>query len=234
MDGIRLNKYIANCGICSRREADKLIAAGRVLIGGKLPELGSKVSDGDEVTIDGKAITLETKKRVIALYKPEGYVCTEAEFKGEKNIQELIAGESRLFSIGRLDKNSEGLILMTNDGAFAQEVSRSAGEHEKEYEVTIDEEVTAEFLSKMRAGVEIDIDGKLYTTKPCKVIKKGPKGFNIILTQGFNRQIRRMTRACGCHVRTLKRVRVMNVTIGDLKPGEWKDVSDCFFSDNAL
>ena len=227
---MRLNLYLAKCGVASRRGADKIINEGRVLINGAPALVGASVEDGDIVELDNQVITPQSDTIVLAVNKPIGVVCTEAHFKGEKTLSKLINYPTRVFGIGRLDKDSEGLILMTNDGTLAQEISKSANAHEKEYEVRVEKPVTAEFLEAMRGGVDIVLDddahnGQVVTTRPCKVRKLDAYTFRIILTQGFNRQIRRMVRALDYHVRSLKRIRVMSVELGDLKSGSYRQLS---------
>ena len=221
-EGIRLNAYISSCGVCSRRAADKLITSGRVFVNDKSAALGALIREGDEVTVDGKKIEPVDKKVIIAVNKPIGVVCTEAHFKNEKTLSELVNYPTRLFSIGRLDKNSEGLILMTNDGKLAQEISKGKNSYEKEYEVRVNKVITKEFLEKMRGGLDIKIDDRTYKTKPCKIKKTGPNTFNIILTQGLNRQIRRMCEALEFRVLSLKRIRVMNINLAGLNEGTFR------------
>lgn len=238
MDSIRLNKYIASCGKASRRAAEKMIEEGRVTIGGEIASLTTPVEIDErgcaiyEVAIDGEAISPVRERVVIALYKPEGVVCTEASFKGEITIKDIIDYPTRLFSIGRLDKNSEGLILMTNDGDLAQEISRASNNHEKEYIVKVNKPITADFLKQMSGGVEITLDddahpgGKIVKTLPCKVKKLSVDTFSIVLTQGFNRQIRRMCEACGSRVLELKRTRIDGITLGKLNIGTFRKLSE--------
>jgi 23S rRNA pseudouridine2604 synthase len=227
---MRLNKYISETGRCSRREADALIAAGRVTVNGRPIELGTQVAEGDEVRVDGELVRGRTRdaqhatQRVyIALNKPPGITCTtERHVAG--NIIDYIGHPQRIFPIGRLDKDSEGLILLTSNGDIVNEILRSENEHEKEYRVTIDRPVTGEFLAGMAAGVYLpELDA---TTKPCIVEKISSTSFRIILTQGLNRQIRRMCEQFGCKVRRLQRVRIIRLRLGDLKPGEWRNLSE--------
>ncbi|WP_029407721.1 23S rRNA pseudouridine(2604) synthase RluF [Thiomicrorhabdus sp. Milos-T2] len=217
----RLNKYISDSGFCSRREADRLIEQNRVTINGKLPELGTKVLSGDIVKVDGKAIGAvadnKSDRVYIAYNKPIGIICI-TDTSIEDNIIDAIGYKQRIFPIGRLDKPSEGLIFLTNDGDIVNKILRAENAHDKEYIVTVDKPITKSFLDHMSRGVPI-----LGTiTKPCKVKKESQFVFNMILTQGLNRQIRRMCEHLGYNVRKLKRSRIMNVELGDLKPGAWR------------
>ena len=223
---MRLNKYIASCGICSRREADKLIEEGRVTINGEIAGLGTPFLDGDVVLVNGKEISLIQEKIVIAYYKPVGVTCTEKDKYAKTTVIENLGFEKRVTYAGRLDKDSEGLLLMTNDGDLINAMMRGAAGHEKEYEVVVDKEVTGDFIKAMSSGIYIkELDKK---TRPCKVKKTGKYSFNIILTQGLNRQIRRMCGSLGYSVKKLKRIRVMSVCLKDydLKPGEYAVISD--------
>lgn len=227
---MRLNKYISETGLCSRREADALIAAGRVTLNGNPIELGTQVGEGDEVCVDGKRVQGRTreaehaKRRVyIALNKPAGITCTtERHIAG--NIVDFVGHRERIFPIGRLDKDSEGLILLTSNGDIVNEILRSENEHEKEYLVTIDRPVSAAFVTGMSAGLYLP--GLDVTTKPCIVEKRGSNSFRIVLTQGLNRQIRRMCDVFDCKVRRLQRVRIINLKLGALKLGQWRDLTD--------
>lgn len=217
---MRINKYISESGITSRREADKWIKDQRVTINGVVAELGSKVESGDDVRVDGKPIQLEQEYVYIALNKPVGITSTtERHVKG--NIVDFVNHPLRIFHIGRLDKESEGLILLTNDGDIVNEILRAENKHEKEYIVTVDKAITAAFLKKMSEGVEI-LDTK---TLPCKVTKISNHVFRIILTQGLNRQIRRMCSALGYSVRKLQRTRIMNIHLNSLATGQWRDLT---------
>lgn len=217
---MRINKYLSEAGICSRRGADKWIEAGRVKINGNFAEVGSKVSDSDIVTVDNKEIKLEKGYVYIKLNKPRGITSTtERHIKG--NIVDFVGHSERIFHIGRLDKDSEGLILLTNDGDIVNEILRKEGKHEKEYIVTVDKAITDDFLKQMASGVAI-LDT---VTLPAVVTKVNSRTFKIILTQGLNRQIRRMTEALGYEVKQLRRLRVMNILVDDLKLGEWKDLT---------
>lgn len=218
---VRLNKYISETGVCSRREADKWIEAGRVTCNGTVATLGTRVSDSDAVCIDGKLIGAKKKQIYIALNKPVGITCTtEAQIEG--NIIDLIGHPERIFPIGRLDKDSEGLILLTNDGDIVNEILRSENNHEKEYIVTVDRPITDLSLRMMADGVKIR--GEI--TKPCKASRIDDKTFRLILTQGLNRQIRRMCSALGYRVQRLQRVRIINIDLGSLAPGKWRELTD--------
>lgn len=220
--GIRINKYIAEAGICSRREADRLIADGRVLIDGRVAETGAKVTDGMRVSVNGKEITNETEKVYLAFYKPRGIVCT-AEKREKDNIIDFIHYPVRVTYCGRLDKDSEGLVILTNDGDIINKMMRAYNRHEKEYIVTVDKPVTEEFLKAMRSGVHLS---ELETvTRPCQAEKNSETQFTIILTQGLNRQIRRMCGTLGYQVKRLKRFRVMNVELGTLKMGTYRELT---------
>lgn len=218
--GKRLNKYIADSGYCSRREADRLIAEGRVLVDGRPGELGVRVLPGMAVTVDGHALTGAGEKVYLLLNKPKGVVCT-ADPREPMNVVDYLGYPTRVFPVGRLDKDSEGLLLLTSDGDIVNRLLRAAGGHEKEYEVTIDRPVTADFVERMMAGVPI-----LGTvTLPCKVRRTGERSFNIVLVQGLNRQIRRMCEALGANVTHLRRIRIMNLKLGRLQPGQWREVT---------
>lgn len=217
---IRLNKFISEKGICSRREADKLIEEGRVTINGLTAQTGSKVTSKDEVRLNGKLLTKREELVYIALNKPVGITCT-TEHKVKGNIVDFINYEKRIFPIGRLDKDSEGLILLTNDGDIVNKILRAGNNHDKEYIVTVDKPITVQFMEGMSKGVEI-----LGTvTKPCITKKEGKYVFRIILTQGLNRQIRRMCEVFGYKVLKLKRIRIMNVSLQDLPVGNWRHLS---------
>ncbi len=217
---MRLNKYLSETGLCSRRQADTWITQGRVTINGARAELGSPVNDGDTVCVDGQIVGAMKHHVYLCLNKPVGVTCT-TERHVQGNIIDFIGHAERIFPIGRLDKDSEGLILLTNNGDIVNEILRSENNHEKEYIVTVDKPVTAAFLSGMAYGV--DILG--VRTKPCKVYRAGKNVFRIILTQGLNRQIRRMCKEFDYTVRRLQRVRIINVTLGTLKPGQWRDLT---------
>jgi 23S rRNA pseudouridine2604 synthase len=218
---VRLNKYISETGVCSRREADKWIEAGRVTCNGQPAALGTRVADGDEIRVDGELVGAKKKQIYIALNKPVGITCT-TESHIEDNIIDLIGHSERIFPIGRLDKDSEGLILLTNNGDIVNDILRSENNHEKEYIVTVDRPITELSLQMMAGGVKIM--GEL--TKPCKVRRIDQLTFRMILTQGLNRQIRRMCSALGYKAQRLQRVRIMNIHLGTLNPGEWRHLTD--------
>ena len=223
---ISLNKFISSTGFCSRRQADEWIESGRVRINGKVAKKGNRVDIDDKVTIDGEKIggtkKGKKKKRVyIVLNKPKGITCT-TDLKDKDNIISYIRHPKRIFPIGRLDKSSTGLILLTNDGDIVNKILRSENNHEKEYEVAVNKNVTTEFLTKMSSGVRIM--GK--RTKKCKVKKKGSKTFTITLTEGMNRQIRRMCNAFDYKVVSLNRTRVMNIKISNIRLGTWRDLTN--------
>jgi 23S rRNA pseudouridine2604 synthase len=217
----RLNKYISETGFCSRREADKLIESGRVRVNHAQPEMGQKVSDLDVIIIDGKPLKAKPKCVYIAYNKPVGVTCT-TERKIKSNIISAIGYPERIFPIGRLDRPSEGLIFLTNEGDIVNKILRAGNNHEKEYVVTVDRAINSRFIDRMANGVPV-LDT---ITKKCQVIKTGDKEFNIILTQGLNRQIRRMCEYLGYEVVTLKRVRIMNVKLEGLRVGQWRHLSE--------
>lgn len=221
---MRINKYLAHSGVCSRRDADKLIERGEVLVNGRIPDPGQSVDDSDEITVSGKPLQRADRTVVLAFYKPVGVTCTERDAHAEKTISELIRYPVRVTYAGRLDKDSEGLLLLTNDGDLIQGMMRGANRHEKEYLVRIDKKITPDFLSKMEKGVYLeDLEVK---TRECKLKKMDQSSFQIILTQGLNRQIKRMCLACGARVKSIKRTRVMHIALGDLKPGEYRELSE--------
>lgn len=226
--GVRLNKFIADSGYCSRREADKLITQGVVAINGKVGQLGDRVNESDYVTINGKPIKPQTPKQkvYIALNKPVGIVST-TDRREPSNVIDFIGHPQRIFPIGRLDKDSQGLLLLTSDGEIVNKVLRAAGRHEKEYIVTVNQPITPEFLQQMASGVRI-LDR---VTLPAKIWQEGKTTFRIVLVQGLNRQIRRMCEALGYKVLTLKRVRIMNIHLGHLKEGHWRNLSHAELSE---
>lgn len=244
MEEIRLNKFLSEMGVCSRREADRFVESGRVLVNGKPAELGQKIRETDEITLDGKPVAAEQKDRpvLIAFNKPRGIVCTTSAKDRATNIIEYINYPVRIFPIGRLDKDSEGIILLTNQGDLVNKINRQRYGHEKEYVVRCKKKLTKTFLTKMSQGVEILIPvidasdkdkkkarGREYvtvTTRPCQVTQLDDHSFDIILTQGLNRQIRRMCDALGNYVDRLKRIRVMNIELSDLPEGQWRDVTE--------
>ncbi|MCB6611403.1 pseudouridine synthase [[Clostridium] symbiosum] len=218
---IRLNKYLSESGVCSRREADRLIEAGKVTVDGKTAVTGMKVLPSQAVTVDGKTVGGKDRPVLLAVNKPRGIVCTTSDKDRAENIVEFLKYPVRIYPIGRLDKDSEGLLLMTNQGELVNRILRSRYGHEKEYLVTVDKPVTKDFIEKMSRGVEI-LDT---CTKPCEAEKTGECSFRIILTQGLNRQIRRMCEALGFHVKTLKRIRIMNMKLGNLRTGESREIT---------
>ncbi|HTV98601.1 MAG TPA: pseudouridine synthase [Steroidobacteraceae bacterium] len=218
---VRLNKYISETGVCSRRDADKWIEAGRVTLNGAPAQLGHRVAECDEVRIDGELIGPKKRAIYIALNKPVGITCT-TEPQVEGNIIAFVGHAQRIFPVGRLDKDSEGLILLTNDGDIVNEILRSENEHEKEYIVSVNRPITELSLGMLASGVKI----MGVKTKPCKVVRIDPHTFRMILTQGLNRQIRRMCSALGYRVQRLKRVRIIDIDLGSLRTGEWRYLSE--------
>ena len=221
LPGKRLNKYMADSGYCSRREADRLIEEGRVQVNGRTGSLGDRVLPGASVTVDGKPLNSACEKVYLLLNKPKGIVCT-TDPREPMNVVDYLDYPVRVFPVGRLDKDSEGLLLLTSDGEIVNRLLRAAGGHEKEYEVRIDRPVTAEFVKRMSEGVPI-LDT---VTLPCRVRRTGECSFNIVLVQGLNRQIRRMCEALGANVTYLRRVRIMNLRLGRLQPGQWRELTD--------
>ena len=224
MEQVRLNKYLADHGVCSRREADRLIEQCRVMVNGKIATTGTKVSDMDEVALNGKRIGGKPKTVVLAYYKPVGVTCTEKDRHAEKTITDMIQYPVRVTYAGRLDKDSEGLLLLTNDGQLIDAMMRGANRHEKEYIVKVDKEITEAFLEAMGAGIYLKELEQI--TRPCQVEKVGKFTFRIILTQGLNRQIRRMCAALGYEVRKLQRIRVMNITVDKIPYGKYRELTD--------
>lgn len=223
MEEVRLNKYLASCGICSRRDADQLINQGAVTVNGQAAVQGMKVTSQDTVCVRGKKISGPDKKVVLAYYKPIGVVCTERDVHAEKIVADELKYPVRVTYAGRLDKDSEGLLLMTNDGMLVEAMMRGAHRHEKEYLVKTSKEWSKEALSHMRQGVyleELDV-----TTRPCEIEQTGPKTIRMILTQGLNRQIRRMCKTQGYAISSLKRTRVINITLDQLKPGQYRELT---------
>jgi 23S rRNA pseudouridine2604 synthase len=215
--GVRINKFLADSGRCSRREADQLVAAGTVLIDGSVAQAGTRVLPGQTVTVAGEPVMQNTDLVYLILYKPVGITCT-TDTRRRDNIIDYLDYPLRVFPIGRLDRDSEGLIFLTNDGDIVNRILRAENHHEKEYRVTVDKPVTKEFLQQMASGVPI-----LNTvTRPCRVTAESKFNFRIILTQGLNRQIRRMCEACGYEVKRLVRTRIMHITIGSMKSGQWR------------
>ena len=222
-EGVRINKWISEAGICSRREADRLIQAGRVTVDGRRAEMGTRVKKGQKVQVDDQAVSRERESILLAVNKPVGVVCTTEKKWGDPTLEELVNYPKRVFSVGRLDKDSEGLILMTNQGDLLNKIIKAGNYHEKEYVVTVDKAITPSFLKGMAKGVPLK---ELNTvTRPCKVEKAGDNRFRIVLTQGLNRQIRRMCEHFGYRVVRLVRVRIMNIELGKLPAGKYRHVS---------
>lgn len=218
---MRLNKYLVEAGLCSRREADRWIAAGRVWIDSKVASLGSKVLEGEKVYLDGNPVEATQEKVVLKVFKPRGIVCTEDK-RERKNIIDFLNYPVRLTYAGRLDKESEGLLLMTNDGDLIQKIMKSRNFHEKEYHVEVNRPIHQGFIRKMEGGVLLvdEEKGLCQKTRPCRIEKLGERTFSIVLTQGLNRQIRRMCEVLGYQVEKLVRIRIMNVGLGDMVSGE--------------
>ena len=220
---VRLNKYIAECGICSRRDADKLIDAGRIYVNGVVAEMGCRVSDADEVVYEGRVIRPIRDKIVLAYNKPVGVTCTDRDEHADLTVKDAIDYPVPLHYAGRLDKDTEGLLLLTNDGDLIDALMRGAHGHEKEYIVKVQGTITDDILDRLRSGIYLeDLD---VTTRPCQVERLGDKKLRIILTQGLNRQIKRMCKAVGLRVTSLKRIRVASIVLGDLKPGEYRELN---------
>lgn len=219
-ESVRLNKYLSDCGVCSRRQADKAIEEGRVYVNGRAAVLGMQIFAGDYVEYDKKPVRVQESLVLLAFNKPAGIECTTDEGNPD-NIVSFINYKSRIFPIGRLDKNSSGLILLTNTGELSDKILRGSNYHEKEYEVKVNRPVSDIFLKKMAAGVPV-LDT---VTRPCTVEKTGKYSFNIILTQGLNRQIRRMCAYLCYEVTALKRIRIMNIELGDLETGAFRNVT---------
>ena len=219
--GKRLNKYLADSGYCSRREADRLISESRVTIDGRIGVLGDRVLEGSLVAVDGRSLSDRQERAYLVLNKPAGIVCT-ADSREPMNVVDYVGYPKRIYPVGRLDKDSEGLLLLTSDGDIVNRLLRASGGHEREYEVLVDRPVTAEFIRGMESGVPI-----LETvTLPCRLRKTGERSFRIVLVQGLNRQIRRMCEYFGYRVTRLRRVRIMNLTLGNLRPGEWRELTE--------
>lgn len=226
-EGVRLNKFLSDAGVCSRREGDTLIAAGQVTVDGEKALVGTRVLPGQKVAVKGKVVGREEKLVLIALNKPRGIVCT-TDLREKQNVISFVDYKSRIFPIGRLDKESEGLLLLTNDGDIVNKILRAGNHHEKEYIVTVNKMITDDFIKGMSNGVIIEDgnSGKKVMTRKCVVTKVDKNSFKIILTQGYNRQIRRMCEFFGYKVRTLKRLRIMNIQLGRLKTGQWRNITD--------
>lgn len=223
MEKERLNKYLASCGICSRRDADRLIQEGKVTVNGQKAEMGMQVSGNEKIFVNGKPVHGKNEKVVLAYYKPIGVTCTEKDRFADKKITDVVKFPVRVTYAGRLDKDSEGLMILTNDGALIDAMMRGSTGHEKEYVVRVNKEITEDFIRKMSAGVALTELG--ITTRPCEVEQIGKYTFKIILTQGVNRQIRRMSKELGYQVNAIKRVRVVNIQLADLKPGQYRQLS---------
>lgn len=222
-EGIRINKYLSEAGVCSRREADRQVEAGNIKIDGKTAVMGDRIFPGQKVEYCGKTVSLEEEKILLVFHKPVGIVCT-AEKREKNNIVDYINYPKRVYPVGRLDKDSEGLILLTNQGDLVNKIMRAGNRHEKEYIVDVDQDITDDFIAGMSNGVyleELDV-----ATRRCQVTKLGRRKFRIILTQGYNRQIRRMCQAFGYRVTRLQRVRIMNISLGDLKKGTYRHATD--------
>ena len=217
---VRLNKYLSEAGVCSRREADRLIEEGKVFVDGVRAENGRKVTDEMEITVNGKRCSRGQKMVLLAFHKPEGVVCTTDRRWNDVTVEDVLQYPTRVFSVGRLDKDSEGLLLLTNEGDLVNRIMKAGNYHEKEYQVTVNKPVTEEFIRGMSGGVPI-LDT---VTRPCKVTKTGKNSFCIILTQGLNRQIRRMCEYFGYKVVTLKRVRIMNLHLDGLEEGKYREI----------
>ena len=220
---MRLNKFLSDAGVCSRRQADRYVEQGRILVDGEPAQMGQKVHAGQDIRVDGKRVSVSRKQIVLAVNKPKGIVCTTTDKDRAENIVDFLGYPERIYPVGRLDKDSEGLLLMTNQGDLVNKIMRSGNAHEKEYIVTIDKPVTERFLEQMAGGIRLpELD---QVTRPCKVKKVDRNTFSIILTQGLNRQIRRMCEACGCQVKRLVRVRIMNIRLGNLRTGAYRQIT---------
>ena len=220
VNGVRINKFLGDAGVCSRREADTWIAEGKVMIDGVIAQMGSRVFANQKVTLNGKEVKKLEEQVLIAFYKPQGIVCT-TDTREPNNVIDFLNYGKRIYPIGRLDKDSEGLLLLTNDGDIVNKILRAGNHHEKEYLVTVNKQITPEFLKGMASGVPI-LDT---VTKPCIIEQTGKNSFKIILTQGLNRQIRRMCEYFDYRVLTLKRVRIMHIQLGHLKPGTYRNLT---------
>ncbi len=221
-DGVRINKFLGSAGYCSRREADRLVGEGRVFIDGNMADMGSRVMPGQKVYVDGKVVVPEEENILIAVNKPRGIVCTTTDKQGANNIVDFLGCDKRIYPVGRLDKDSEGLLLMTNDGELMNNILTGKNEHEKEYIVEVDKNLSDDFERRMSEPMYLKELDK--TTRPCRVIKTGKKTFRIILKQGLNRQIRRMCSNLGYKVVKLKRIRIMNIELNDLPAGATRKI----------
>lgn len=217
---VRINRLLSDAGVCSRREADRLLEQGRITVNGATAVLGQKVQTTDSILLDGKQIETENERILIAFNKPVGIECT-SDLTNPDNIIDFISYPKRIYPIGRLDKNSQGLILLTNDGSLVNQILKASNYHEKEYVVTVDKPLSDDFIKQMSEGVRI-LDT---VTRPCEVYKDSKHTFRIILTQGLNRQIRRMCEALGYRVQKLKRIRIMNIELKNLPIGQYRDVT---------
>ena len=221
-DGVRINKFLGSAGYCSRREADRLVGEGRVFIDGNMADMGSRVMPGQKVYVDGKEVVPEEENILIAVNKPRGIVCTTTDKQGANNIVDFLGCDKRIYPVGRLDKDSEGLLLMTNDGELMNNILTGKNEHEKEYIVEVDKNLSDDFERRMSEPMYLKELDK--TTRSCRVIKTGKKTFRIILKQGLNRQIRRMCSNLGYKVVKLKRIRIMNIELNDLPAGATRKI----------
>lgn len=221
---IRLNKYLAECGVCSRREADRFIEAGRVTVDGAVAQVGCQVNEASKIEVNGKLVKGADEKVVLAFYKPEGVTCTEKDEHAKITITEYMKYPIRITYAGRLDQESSGLMIMSNDGELIQKITRSINGHEKEYQVKVNKKVTPEFIEQLKKGVFLAELKE--TTKPCSVKQTGPYSIEITLTQGLNRQIRRMCKTLGYQVVRLKRTRIMNILLVGLKVGEYRELTE--------
>ncbi len=219
---IRINKFLSEAGVCSRREADRLIENGEVTVDGIRAQAGMRITGKEDVRVSGKSVKRERKNVILAVNKPAGVVCTTDTRWGDPTLEQMVDYPHRVFGIGRLDKASEGLILMTDNGDIVNRMMRAENGHEKEYAVTIDRPVEESFLERMRKGILLPELG--VKTLPCRAWKTGRCSFRIVLRQGLNRQIRRMCEALGCRVKKLVRVRIMNIELGDLSEGSWREI----------
>lgn len=223
-ESVRINKYIASCGICSRRDADRLIEDGKVYVNGLKAESGQKIDGTETIIVNGKVLNGPDKKVVLAFYKPVGITCTERDPHAEAVINDIVKYPVRVTYAGRLDKESEGLLLLTNDGDLIDKMMRGANAHEKQYIVRVDKKISDDMISRFEKGIflkELDV-----TTRPAKVKKLSDYTFDIVISQGLNRQIRRMCQACNCKVLSLKRIRVVNVELGKLMPGQFRELNE--------
>lgn len=222
LTNIRINKYLSEAGICSRREADRLAEAGRVTVNGRAVQPGERIAPGAEVCVDGVRVQQEERRVLLLFHKPRGIVCSTRQQKQETTVTDYLHYPVRIYPVGRLDKESEGLLLMTNQGNLVNRIMRAGNRHEKEYLVTVDKPVDGEFLKKMAAGVPV-LDT---VTRPCTVERTGKRSFRIILTQGLNRQIRRMCEYFGYQVTSLKRIRIMNLTLDGIPNGGYREITE--------